>query len=89
MLSAAALVAICLLGSAYAQTPLRVIHMNDNHARFDPQDASFNVCKDVKQCFGGFARIQTASTQLRAEVSGEDVLFVHAGDQMAGMYPIE
>jgi 2',3'-cyclic-nucleotide 2'-phosphodiesterase (5'-nucleotidase family) len=57
--------------------PIRILHINDNHARFEPVDTSFNTCKNTTVCFGGFARQQAAIDSLRANFSG-DVLVVHA-----------
>lgn len=56
---------------------MRVIHFNDNHARFEASDTYFNTCKDPAVCFGGFAKQKTAVDAARSEFEG-DVLVVHA-----------
>ena len=63
---------------------LRILHVNDVHARYDQITAAGGFCtpKDEaeKKCIGGAARLQTKLTELR----GDNALFLDAGDQFQG-----
>jgi 5'-nucleotidase / UDP-sugar diphosphatase len=63
---------------------LRILHVNDVHARYDQTTATGGFCtpKDEaeKKCIGGAARLQTKLKELR----GGDALFLDAGDQFQG-----
>lgn len=67
---------------------LRILHYNDNHARIESQDITFNSCEVPATCFGGFAKQQTFINQERknANSTGTDMLLVHAGDQLSGTF---
>lgn len=68
-------------GAAPAAAAITILHLNDNHARFEPQTASLGPCPDPAVCFGGFARIATLVAEQRqaAAAAGRDVLLLHAG----------
>jgi 5'-nucleotidase / UDP-sugar diphosphatase len=63
---------------------LRILHVNDVHARYDQTTATGGFCtpKDEaeKKCIGGAARLQTKLKELR----GDNALFLDAGDQFQG-----
>src|SRR4051812_24252212 len=63
---------------------LRILHVNDLHARYDQTTATGGFCtpKDEaeKKCVGGAARLQTKLKELR----GDNALFLDAGDQFQG-----
>ncbi|KAL4425700.1 hypothetical protein ABPG75_009716 [Micractinium tetrahymenae] len=68
---------------------LKVIHLNDNHARFEPADVNFGTQCDgaaSAACFGGFARLSTAISEAKAAAArdGMDTLVLHAGDEYTG-----
>ncbi|KAL4445897.1 hypothetical protein ABPG77_009096 [Micractinium sp. CCAP 211/92] len=93
MFAGRACVLLALIGVAAAATDasfkLSIIHLNDNHARFEPADASFGTQCDGNAsaaCFGGFARLSTAISQAKAAAArdGMDTLVLHAGDEYTG-----
>ncbi|EWY37451.1 hypothetical protein N825_17730 [Skermanella stibiiresistens SB22] len=63
---------------------LRVLHVNDVHARYDQVTSTGGFCtpKDeaAAKCVGGAARLQTKLLELR----GDNALFLDAGDQFQG-----
>ena len=61
---------------------LQILHINDNHGRFEPADRSFGPCTDPAACFGGFARQATAikAAKAAAAANGIDTLVLHAGE---------
>ena len=71
-------------GAAGADYQLRILHVNDVHARYDQITATGGFCtpKDEaeKKCVGGAARLQTKLKELR----GDNALFLDAGDQFQG-----
>lgn len=72
-----------------ASFKLSIIHLNDNHARFEPADVSFGTqCAGNMSaaCFGGFARLSTAISEAKAAAAraGMDTLVLHAGDEYTG-----
>jgi 5'-nucleotidase / UDP-sugar diphosphatase len=71
-------------GAAGADYQLRILHVNDVHARYDQITATGGFCtpKDEaeKKCIGGAARLQTKLKELR----GDNALFLDAGDQFQG-----
>ncbi|HYI69285.1 MAG TPA: bifunctional metallophosphatase/5'-nucleotidase [Skermanella sp.] len=71
-------------GAAGADYQLRILHVNDVHARYDQITATGGFCtpKDQaeKKCIGGAARLQTKLKELR----GDNALFLDAGDQFQG-----
>ncbi|MEM9971646.1 MAG: metallophosphoesterase, partial [Pseudomonadota bacterium] len=73
---------------AAADYTLHVIHINDLHSRIEPINRFNSTCgpeDDAEgKCFGGVARVKTMFDQIRAELAGENVIFVDAGDQFQG-----
>lgn len=74
--------------AAYAEFTLNILHINDFHSRFGPITSSDSNC-DVEtdaagECFGGIARLKTAIDAKRAELEGQNVVLVDAGDQFQG-----
>lgn len=71
-------------GAAGADYQLRILHVNDVHARYDQITSTGGFCtpKDQaeKKCIGGAARLQTKLKELR----GDNALFLDAGDQFQG-----
>ena len=67
-----------------AEFQLRILHVNDVHARYDQVTSSGGFCtpKDeaAAKCVGGAARLQTKLRELR----GDNALFLDAGDQFQG-----
>jgi 2',3'-cyclic-nucleotide 2'-phosphodiesterase (5'-nucleotidase family) len=79
------IVAFGLLSSALAASfPVKFIHINDNHGRFEPADY-FSTCSNPALCFGGFAKQQSMANILRvgAKAAQKDFLFLHAGDEVS------
>lgn len=67
---------------------LYIAHVNDVHNRIEPTDASlapFNVTRN-NISYGGYARIATQVTALRAAAKAENAafLFLNAGDEFLG-----
>lgn len=67
---------------------LNILHINDFHSRFGPITGSDSNCDEetdaAGECFGGIARLKTAVEAKRAELEGENVVLVDAGDQFQG-----
>lgn len=63
--------------------PLRLIHFNDPHGRWDAESTSFTTCKSLDTCFGGFPKLTSAAAAYKASAPG-DALILHAGDQFVG-----
>lgn len=86
-LTAAAAFAL-LAGSARAEYRLHVLHVNDMHSRIEAITKSDTTCtaEDEAQgaCFGGVARLVTQVRALRAELAGQNILTLDAGDQFQG-----
>jgi len=74
--------------AAYAEFTLNILHINDFHARFGPITSSDSNCDAetdaAGECFGGIARLKTAIDAKRAELDGQNVVLVDAGDQFQG-----
>ena len=67
--------------------PMQIIHINDNHGRFEVNDQYYSPCgSDISTCFGGFAKQQSMADIIKAGAvaAGHDVLFLHAGDEFTG-----
>ncbi|UYQ73245.1 5'-nucleotidase/apyrase family protein [Pelagibacterium flavum] len=67
---------------------LNILHLNDFHSRFGPINA-FDANCDAEadaagECFGGIARVKTAIDDKRAELDGENVVLLDAGDWFQG-----
>ena len=75
-------------GMAQAEYTLHVIHINDLHSRIEPINRFDSTCSAEDnaegKCFGGVARVKTMIDQLRAELAGQNVIVVDAGDQYQG-----
>jgi len=87
LLSSAAALALTA-GVAQADYTLHVIHINDLHSRIEPINRFDSTCSAednaAGECFGGVARVKTMIDQLRAELDGQNVIVVDAGDQYQG-----
>ncbi|MCY4178954.1 MAG: metallophosphoesterase, partial [Litoreibacter sp.] len=87
LFSSAALLALST-GVASADYTLHVIHINDLHSRIEPINRFDSTCgaedNAEGKCFGGVARVATKIAELRAELAGENVIVVDAGDQYQG-----
>jgi 5'-nucleotidase len=87
LLSSAAALALTA-GVAQADYTLHVIHINDLHSRIEPINRFDSTCSAEDnaegKCFGGVARVKTMIDQLRAELDGQNVIVVDAGDQYQG-----
>jgi 5'-nucleotidase/UDP-sugar diphosphatase len=74
--------------TANAEFTLHVLHINDVHNRLQPInrfDSTCNAEDDAAgECFGGWARMQAALDMKRAELEGENVIFLDAGDHLQG-----
>ncbi len=74
--------------AAYAEFTLNILHINDFHSRFGPITGSDSNCAAdadaAGECFGGIARLKTAIDAKRAELEGQNVVLVDAGDQFQG-----
>jgi 5'-nucleotidase len=74
-------------GGAQAAARLRLIHLNDFHARHEAVAASGAACDSARgPCFGGSARIAAAigAARAEAEAGGRAHLLLDAGDQFMG-----
>lgn len=80
--------AILFAGAATADTTLHILHINDLHSRIEPVNKYNSTCSAeddaAGECFGGVARVATKLAELRAELDGENVLVLDAGDQFQG-----
>ncbi|MEM6409226.1 MAG: 5'-nucleotidase C-terminal domain-containing protein [Pseudomonadota bacterium] len=87
LFSSAALLALST-GVAAADYTLHVIHINDLHSRIEPINRFDSTCgaedNAEGKCFGGVARVATKIAELRAELAGENVIVLDAGDQYQG-----
>ncbi|WDR04130.1 bifunctional metallophosphatase/5'-nucleotidase [Devosia algicola] len=79
-----------MVGTAYADYTLNILHINDFHSRFEPITGSNSDCNaetDAKgECFGGIARLKTIIDTTRDSLSkdGGNVLLLSAGDNFQG-----
>jgi len=75
-------------GAAQAEYTLHILHINDLHSRIEPISRFDSTCSpeaDAEgECFGGVARLKTLIDAKRAELAGENVLVLDAGDQFQG-----
>lgn len=67
---------------------LVILHTNDMHGRFSETSAMSGQCNSTagETCYGGFGRIATKAREIKkqAKMSGEEVLFLNAGDTYTG-----
>ena len=77
-----------LAGTAAADYTLHIVHINDLHSRIEPISRFDGTCSAednaAGECFGGVARVKTMIDQLRAQLDGENVIVLDAGDQYQG-----
>ncbi|SFK04651.1 bifunctional metallophosphatase/5'-nucleotidase [Celeribacter neptunius] len=87
ILSTSAAMAL-MAGAAHADYTLHILHTNDLHSRIEPITKYDNTCgaedNAEGKCFGGYARLATKVAEMRAELDGENVLLLDAGDQYQG-----
>ncbi|MEM8824914.1 MAG: 5'-nucleotidase C-terminal domain-containing protein [Pseudomonadota bacterium] len=86
-LTAAATLALSA-GMAQAEYTLHILHINDLHSRIEPINRFDSTCSAeddaAGECFGGVARIKTFIDGKRAELEGQNVVVLDAGDQFQG-----
>ncbi|WP_407932957.1 bifunctional metallophosphatase/5'-nucleotidase [Jannaschia ovalis] len=86
--AALALTAGSAAADAHAAYTLHILHINDLHSRIEPVSKYDGTCSAeddaAGECFGGVARIKTFIDGKRAELEGENVLVLDAGDQFQG-----
>ena len=75
-------------GFAAADYKLTILHTNDIHSRIESINKYDSTCNAESEaegkCFGGVARIKTAVDAKRAELAGQNVLVLDAGDPFQG-----
>lgn len=75
-------------GMASAEYTLHILHTNDMHSRIESINKYDSTCNAEGEaegsCFGGVARVKTAVDQKRAELEGQNVLVLDAGDPFQG-----
>ncbi|WP_299676601.1 bifunctional metallophosphatase/5'-nucleotidase [uncultured Roseobacter sp.] len=75
-------------GMASADYTLHILHTNDMHSRIESINKYDSTCDAEGEaegaCFGGVARVKTAVDQKRAELEGQNVLVLDAGDPFQG-----
>ncbi|MEM9578016.1 MAG: bifunctional metallophosphatase/5'-nucleotidase [Pseudomonadota bacterium] len=73
---------------ASADYTLHILHTNDMHSRIESINRFDSTCNAEGEaegkCFGGIARVKTALDQKRADLSGQNVLVLDAGDPFQG-----
>jgi 5'-nucleotidase / UDP-sugar diphosphatase len=74
--------------TAAAEFTLHILHINDFHSRIESINAFDSTCsaedETEGECFGGVARLKTAIDAKRAELDGQNVVLLDAGDQFQG-----
>jgi 5'-nucleotidase len=80
-----------LLAAVAAQADeftLTILHVNDLHSRYEPISRFDGPCSAeddaAGECFGGAARLATALARARADVEGDAVIYLNAGDVFQG-----
>lgn len=75
-------------GAAAADYKLTVLHTNDIHSRVESINKYDSTCNAEGEaegtCFGGVARIKTLIDAKRAEMAGDNLLVLDAGDPFQG-----
>jgi 5'-nucleotidase len=90
LLTATAALALTAGGAAAqdAAYTLHILHYNDVHSRIQPINRFDSTCSGedeaAGECFGGAARLKAAIDAKRAELEGENVIVLDAGDQLQG-----
>ncbi len=86
-LTGVAALALCA-GTASADYSLTILHINDLHSRIEPINRFDSTCSAGDnaegKCFGGVARLKTKIDEIRAEMDGQNLLVLDAGDQYQG-----
>ena len=84
----AALALTAQAGLAEEEFTLHILHINDLHSRIQPINRFDSTCSAeddaAGECFGGVARLKALIDQKRAELEGENVIVLDAGDQFQG-----
>lgn len=87
ILSSAAALAMTA-GMASAEYKLTILHTNDIHSRIESINKYDSTCNAEGEaegkCFGGVARIKTLIDAKRAEMAGQNLLVLDAGDPFQG-----
>ncbi|RZF35278.1 hypothetical protein LSTR_LSTR010307 [Laodelphax striatellus] len=64
---------------------LLILHNNDMHSHLEEVSQTSGRCKEPGKCYGGFARVSSAVSEIRRSMSGKrHVLFMNAGDTFQG-----
>ncbi len=75
-------------GMAAAEYRLNILHINDLHSRIESVNKYDSTCgaedEAEGKCFGGVARLKTLLDAKRAELAGQNVIVLDAGDQFQG-----
>ena len=75
-------------GMASAEYTLHILHTNDMHSRIESINKYDSTCNAEGEaegsCFGGFARVKTAIEAKKAELAGQNVVTLDAGDPFQG-----
>ena len=75
-------------GMATADYKLTILHTNDIHSRIESINKYDSTCKSddeaESKCFGGVARIKTMIDAKRADMAGQNLLVLDAGDPFQG-----
>lgn len=75
-------------GTAQADYTLHILHTNDLHSRIEAINKYDSTCSEkdaaAAKCFGGIARVAAKVAALRAELAGQNVIVLDAGDQFQG-----
>ncbi|MEO9684372.1 MAG: bifunctional metallophosphatase/5'-nucleotidase [Tateyamaria sp.] len=75
-------------GVASAEYTLHILHTNDMHSRIESINRFDSTCdaegEAEGKCFGGVARVKTAIDAKKAELAGQNVIVLDAGDPFQG-----
>ena len=75
-------------GVASAEYTLHILHTNDMHSRIESINRFDSTCdaegEAEGKCFGGIARVKTAIDAKKAELAGQNVIVLDAGDPFQG-----
>lgn len=64
---------------------LNILHINDHHSHLEPDDGTLTIDgTDVDVQLGGFPQVVATIDELTAELAGENVVKIHAGDAITG-----